>query len=131
MEVVANRIRKERSDRRLRRERQKQQQGRGDGRTIDAEDDSEERGLLAASDESESESGEEQTLNESVGLASSCNRHGKPGAGASDEDSGFGTTSSVQDDENGSAGGAAAAATAAAHAREQVSARAGLRFCVC
>lgn len=129
MEVVANRIRKERSDRRLRRERQKQQQGRGDGRTIDAEGDSEERGLLAASDESES--GEEQTLNESVGLASSCNRHGKPGSGASDEDSGFGTTSSVQDDENGSAGGAAAAATAAAHAREQVSARAGLRFCVC
>jgi hypothetical protein len=125
VEVVANRIRRERSDRQLRRERKKHQPSRVDGSTVAAECDSESKGLLAASDDSES--GEERTLNESVGLASSCNRHSKPGRGASDEDSGFRTTSSIEGDENVSTSGAAAAATAAAQAREQVSVRAGLR----
>ena len=77
MQVVANRIRRERSDRRLRRERQKQRQTRVDGRAAasDIEVDSEARGLLAAGGDSESD--DEPALNESVGLASS--RHGKPG----------------------------------------------------
>ena len=123
VEVVANRIRRERSDRQLRRERKKQHPSRVDGSTVDAECDSEARGLLAASDDSES--GEEQTLNESVGLGSSCKRHNKSDKGASDEDCGFGTTSSIEGDENVSASGAAAAAAASAQAREKVSVRAG------
>ena len=113
VEIVANRIRRERSDRRLRREKQKQRQGRAAG--ADTSHDGEARELLAAS--SDSSSGEEPQLNESVGLAST--RHGARGVTGSDDDSGFGTA--TDDDENASSGGAAAAATAAAQAREQVS----------
>ena len=113
MEIVANRLRRERSDRRLRREKQKQRQGRAAG--ADTSHDGEARELLAAS--SDSGSGEEPQLNESVGLAST--KHGTCDVTGSDDDSGFGTA--TDDDENVSSGGAAAAATAAAQVREQVS----------
>lgn len=94
---------------------QKQRQGHNDGRMENAEFDGEATGLLAISDDSDT--GEEQELNESFGLASST-KHERPGGATSSETISLETAADDYIDVDGD--GAAAAATAAAQARERV-----------